>query len=490
MKNMKNNFWVLGFVFLMLIFGVGFVNAQENTQVYYGFAYIGGVSAPDGTHVEVYSGSGEFLADWNVSGAAGNYSLTITVTNETNPSDNKAVTGENLTFKLNGVVAYTPAPGSEVITAQYGGFPVVKPNVDINTTPSCTDGVKNGDEEMVDCGGSCTPCLSLTLYPTTTQSSPHTETFTSDYELVNGSDVFTLYVNNTGYHEIYNIVLTPATCNFTVSLSKNNISKLTGTGKGNTTLGGEGFAIIVNKTFTNLSYGEYYCNITVSSDNTSSKVFYMKITVSSSITTTTYVRRRFFSLSYTPETPSAGQCIKLLVKDKTTDDPVKEADVDIYLNGIKLFYGLTGADGTFEFCPTKPGSYEVEVDKTRYKQETIRISVIGVAVTTTPVKTVVTTTLPIPTTPEGEIELTTPVETPRRTTTPAETPVVTTPEVKPTTPAPVTTIPPVQPKGMDTLWLIIVIIVIIVLVVVYLMTKKKEEKPVEKKKKEAKPESE
>lgn len=486
MESIKRNFWVFGFVFLMLIFGVSLVNAQENTQIYYGFAYIGGVSAPDGTHVEVYSGSGEFLADWNISGGAGNYSLTIIVTNETNPSDNKAVTGENLTFKLNGIVAYTPAPGSETITAVYGGIPEIKGNVDINTTASCTDGVRNGDEEDVDCGGGCTPCLRLTLYPETTYSAPHTETFTSDYDLVNGSGVFTLYVNNTGYHDVYNIELTPATCNFTVSLSEDNISVLQGTHRGDSTLGGGGFAITVNKTFTDLPYGDYYCNITVTSDNTSSNVFYMKITVSSSVTPTTYIRRKYFSLSYTPERPSAGECIKLLVKDKTTGDPVKEADIDVYLNGIKMFYGLTGSDGTFEFCPTKPGSYTVEVDKTRYRQEILSITVATGAVTTTVPTIVVTTTLPpIPTTPEEELEVTTPIETTKIVTTTKEEVKTTTPVQITTTPTPVTTLPQAQPRGMDTTWLIIVVLVIIIVAVVYLVTKKKEVVP-EKKKKETK----
>jgi len=34
---------------------------------------------------------------------------------------------------------------------------------------SCTDGIQNGGETAIDCGGTCSPCITVTKIPTLTQ---------------------------------------------------------------------------------------------------------------------------------------------------------------------------------------------------------------------------------------------------------------------------------------------------------------------------------
>ncbi len=479
MENMKKKLGIFGFVFLMLIAGSAFVNAGADTgELYYGKSYIGGTASPLGSIITAYTGAGELVGNTTVNDATlGNYTMFINVTNETSSTDGYAKNGENLTFKINGVTAYTPAPQSEVVTHTGGQTPPQTPgdhpNVDINTTPSCTDGVKNGNETLTDCSMtancSCTPCYNLSVSPTSDD-----ETFTA----VNTSQTFVLTIQNTGYHNLTGINLVVPTCNFTV---EDNVTTfdLHGSLNGSST-DGHTITVFINKTMGDLIEGTtYYCNITVNSTNVT-KLVPLTITYSTA-TTTTLVRRRYFEMSYTPEQPKTGSCVTLKITDRSTGDGVKEADVDIYLDGVKLFYGITDSDGVFgSFCPTKTGTYEVKLDKTRYKEYTDTITV-GAGTATTTAVPVVTTAKPVVTTPE-EPEVTT--EAPVVTT--PEEPEVTTEAPVVTTEAPVvtTTVPPAA-GGMDQITLLmIVIVIVIILAVLYLVTKKKKETGGKKKSKE------
>ncbi len=57
---------------------------------------------------------------------------------------------------------YVPWPEKwlvgKVATPTPAVTPVVETPVPVTPTPTCTDGVQNGDETGVDCGGSCTAC--------------------------------------------------------------------------------------------------------------------------------------------------------------------------------------------------------------------------------------------------------------------------------------------------------------------------------------------
>jgi len=194
-------------------------------------------------------------------------------------------------------------------------------------------------------------------------------------------------------------------------------------------------------------------------------------------TTTTLIRRRYFSLSYAPETPLTGDCIILTVTDRSTSDELKDVDVDVNFDGKKTFYGITDANGKFTFCPTKAGSYEVVLDKTRYQTYEKTVPV-GQAVVTT---TVVTTTVEVTTTEEETTteEVTTTEEIP------ATTEKITTTEEVPTTTEVITTTTVQEEKVTPdiTIWSIAAIVIVIILVVLYMMTKKKKTEPEEKSKK-------
>lgn len=100
---------------------------------------------------------------------------------------------------------------------------------------------------------------------------------------------------------------------------------------------------------------------------------------SSSVT----VRKNYFTLTVSPESPVTGQVVRLTVKDKQTSDEVKDADVDIHFDGRKVFYGRTNNEGIFEFTPKEAGSYEIIVDKTRYREEKKTVTVSEGATTLT-----------------------------------------------------------------------------------------------------------
>ena len=118
--------------------------------------------------------------------------------------------------------------------------------------------------------------------------------------------------------------------------------------------------------------------------------------------------RRHMDVTYTPAEPVTNEVIIITVLDSRTDDPVEEAEIDIFLNGNKVAYGLTNESGQFTFTPTTAGDYSVTIDRRNYYQEEIVIPVTA-GVTTTTVETTVETT--IPTTVETTVETTTPPET-------------------------------------------------------------------------------
>lgn len=88
-------------------------------EAYWGTAFVDGNPAPEGTKitVEVYD-TGEIVGS-GIVGNNGLYSVDVIFDNEQTPEDEGANEGDKLTWKINGIPTYLPAPGED--TANSGG---------------------------------------------------------------------------------------------------------------------------------------------------------------------------------------------------------------------------------------------------------------------------------------------------------------------------------------------------------------------------------
>ena len=179
-----------------------------------------------------------------------------------------------------------------------------------------------------------------------------------------------------------------------------------------------------------------------------------------------------------PTAAYANSEVKIRVVDDDTKDPVKKAQVDVFLgtdkyNGKKVAYNATDDNGTFTFVPAEAGKYVLYVDKSGYDEYKTSLTVAAGAPTTTVAPTTTTvppTTKPAPTT-------TVPPTTPAPTTTVPPTtkpaPTTTEPPVTTTTPpAPTTTKPP-APSGDSGMLLILVVVIIVIAIAAYFLMKGK-----------------
>jgi len=200
---------------------------------------------------------------------------------------------------------------------------------------------------------------------------------------------------------------------------------------------------------------------------------------------TTKRKRKYMVVTVTGG-EEAGDVITITVTDKNTEDPLEDVDIDIYLDGKKLFSDLTDDDGVVEFTPTEPGTYTITADRTRYRDEEFEIVVGGEPVTTVPETTVTETTVTETTAPETTVTETTVTETTVPETTVTETTAATT--------VPITTTLPAEKAPPVPMWLIVLIVLIVIIVIIYFVTKggkgaaaapKPEEKKVDNGKKKA-----
>jgi len=200
-------------------------------------------------------------------------------------------------------------------------------------------------------------------------------------------------------------------------------------------------------------------------------------------------RRRYMDITVTGN--ATGEVMTITAVDRNTGDLLEDVDVDIYLNGVKVFSELTDEDGKVEFTPTEPGTYTITADMSRYRDEELQWVITGEAVTTVPVTTVPETTVTETTVTETTVPTTAPTTVP--TTAPTTVP-TTAPTTVPTT-VPTTTVP-AKPAPPVPMWLIVLIVLIVIVVIIYFVTKggkgakaeKAEEKPEEEKPEEEKPE--
>jgi|GEM_PF-2043289 len=63
--------------------------------------------------------------------------------------------------------------------------------------------------------------------------------------------------------------------------------------------------------------------------------------------------------------------------------PLNRVDVDVYFENYKLFNLESGEDGIVEFTPIEEGRYAIKVEKTRYRDEELRIDISEEVVKTT-----------------------------------------------------------------------------------------------------------
>lgn len=103
-------------------------------------------------------------------------------------------------------------------------------------------------------------------------------------------------------------------------------------------------------------------------------------------TTISSRQRRYMSLSISGN--QVNRQVTILVKDKETGDPIEDVDIDVYLDGVKIFSSLTDDYGKVRFTPTESGTYTITADKSRYRDEELGWVVAGVPETTVPVTTV------------------------------------------------------------------------------------------------------
>ncbi len=112
-----------------------------------------------GTNNEVYA-----WFDWNIDGDFADAGEKFSITTQTSgiirelaiSIPTTATTGST---RMRIVVGYNAADGdSSCGTISYGEVEDYTINVTGGNDPTCTDGIQNGDETGIDCGGSCDPC--------------------------------------------------------------------------------------------------------------------------------------------------------------------------------------------------------------------------------------------------------------------------------------------------------------------------------------------
>ncbi len=138
--------------------------------------------------------AGTYIITYNVSDAAGNAATQVTRTVTVNPDSTPPVItlngasvieltegdtytelGATATDNIDGDISANIVIGGDVVDTNTVGSYVVTYNVsdaagnaanqvtrtvNVNAAPTCSDGIQNGDETGVDCGGSCAPCSS------------------------------------------------------------------------------------------------------------------------------------------------------------------------------------------------------------------------------------------------------------------------------------------------------------------------------------------
>jgi hypothetical protein len=172
--------------------------------------------------------------------------------------------------------------------------------------------------------------------------------------------------------------------------------------------------------------------------------------------------RRYMTTNVTPAAPAINSDVTIAAFDKTTKKPLDDLEVDVFLKGAKVAYGVMGTSGKFTFKPTAGGTYDVTLTKSSYYSVNLKINVASVATTTTTTLAPTTTKATTTTTTEATTPTTKATTTTRKTTTT---------EAVTTTTMPATTTTMAQAGG-GLPWMWIAVIVVIIVVVVYFVAVK------------------
>lgn len=115
--NKKSIVWAL--IFAILIAAA--IAVPPNPEVYWGYVYVEGDKAEAGNILTVQGPTGELLGNQTLPvdiSKTGSYAINIIFDDPITPADEGAAEGDVLTWKLNGVIVSSPAPGTD--TAQSG----------------------------------------------------------------------------------------------------------------------------------------------------------------------------------------------------------------------------------------------------------------------------------------------------------------------------------------------------------------------------------
>ena len=240
-----------------------------------GTATIGGTAAPDGTAVKVIIAStgeivGTTVVNSTQTGSAGGFQLQVEfcdpddTTNcvEGNSTDGKATTASNVIFKVaNDQANVTGHTGKT--SSGGGGYTT---GVALAIGAGCGDGIMNGDETGVDCGGtSCTACYALTAALSSSNLAVPG----------NSSNTTILTITNTGKENLAGITVTlpsfsPAVGSVTLTKSTHG-STLAGSGTGSSA-GTKNINVTINATVAvNTTEAIYTSTVNVSATNVSAQ---------------------------------------------------------------------------------------------------------------------------------------------------------------------------------------------------------------------------
>lgn len=112
MNNMKS--WIIAIMFLLLAATATAV--PPNPELYWGYVYVEGSAAPNGSILIVESANtGELFVNQTLPYASqqGSYNIMLAFDDPTTTADEGATDGEQMTWKVNGVATATPMPGAD-----------------------------------------------------------------------------------------------------------------------------------------------------------------------------------------------------------------------------------------------------------------------------------------------------------------------------------------------------------------------------------------
>gem|GEM_PF-1682978 len=415
---------------------------------YTGKAYVGGVVAPQTSAIRAVAGTSGI--DWNttVQTGTGDWTLDITFDDTDTVGTVEGMTvGETVTWYLRTVQATTSQPTTGSTTDPFN----------LTIAASCSDGLENGDETGVDCGGSCP----LECYAKTAALSAGTLSIHANN---NGTTVLT--ITNTGANALTGLTVTvPAFSPTAGAITITFTAPATGLAFG------ANVQVTLNVTVAvNTTEDRYVGTINVTDDNGTIQQAVITIDTTSASEIRRKTRRIEVGVAGLEGAPIClGLPVVVTLVDESRGEPIKKADVDVYLGNearvkFKVFYGETDDMGEYKFTPTEAGDYLITASGTRYKlaELTVTVAQCGETTSTMPM----TTTMPIVITTTSVTPYTTSTVTATTTVM-----VVTTTVTKVATTTVTAPTPPATPGKSSTGTIIIVIIIVIVVAAIYLKSK-------------------